>query len=310
MFRVRLIILGMCLLMMTAGCRNRCYNPCGGGRLFAGGSPTIAPPPTYSLNIPSVAKNQPYYSPNNGNTGTLSTYGRAPTPANRQAQQAQPGWRAAGTDLSNTTNPTPPANNSDGRSVLATPTTFVNNRTTQPAGTQGKSVLAGNSGVVRTASATAQPGTGQSFTESRNYQTTRVDERTDPTRLAGTDASSVRAPARNYPTGYSASQGAVGYANQIPQTYVASNVMYSQPASSGYAGNPVLVGSPVGYQGQAMIGAPGYPQQYPQLQQYPTSSAPTVLAQSTVTANPSSSGSGTQLGWRDRDLTNGRTGRF
>ena len=322
MCRIRLIVLAICLLTLTVGCRNRCNNPCGtSGGLFAGGASTIAPPPTYSLNIPSVARNQPYYTPNSGNAGTLSTYGRAPTPATRQAQQGQAGWRASGTDLSNSNgiqNQTQP--NSNGNSVLATPTTFVQTGGTvkpNPVNLQAKSVLANNQlaavntqaqfgqlaqNGLRTASTTALPGSGQSFTESTNYQTTRVDERNDSTRLAVTDASTVRAPARNFPTGFNTAAPTAGFSNQAPQTFVASNAAFGQQVSpTGYVASPVLVGGqvayPAGYQVQPYLAQPVIPQ----IPQFPTSSPPPVLAQST-TVGTSGSGTTAQLGWRDRNL--------
>ena len=321
MSRFQLLMLSICVVAMTVGCRNRCpnqYGQYGGGGVFAGGSPTIAPPPTYSLNIPSVAGNQPYYTPGQAapnsvlNNNTLNPNQRAPTPATRQATQAnQNGWRSTDNNLSNNgsnINSGGSQDSNNGRSVLAAPTKFVesNSRTNSGTGV--------NSGSgTRTASAAPLPGSGVSFTNSQNYQTTRVDETRDATRVPLTDATTVRAPARNFPTGaplttvqnnglpanYQATYNA-----PIQQTYVAQNG-FNQP--TGYVAAPVIIGGqPVatGYQGQPLLVNPQYPAGY---QTYPTSSAPTVLAQSTATINPS--GSATQLGWRDRDLT-GRSNRF
>lgn len=310
MSRFQLLMLSICVVVMTVGCRNRCNNQCNpyGGGVFAGGPSTIAPPPTYSLNIPSVAGNQPYYTPGQAapTNYTLNPNQRAPTPATRQAtQQNQSGWKSSDNNLSKSGNGS--GNNDNGSSVLAAPTKFV------------ESNLRANSGSTsatgtRTASTAPLPGSGVSFTNSQNYQTTRVDETQDATRLPLTDATAVRAPARNFPTGtpMTAMQNGypgnyqAGYNSPIQQTYVAQNGFY-QRAPTGYAGAPVIIGGrpATGYQGQPLLVNPQYPAGY---QQYPTSSAPTVLAQSTATITPGASGS--QLGWRDRDLTGSRSSRF
>lgn len=309
MSRFHLLMLSICVVAMTVGCRNRCHQQCGSPGVFAGGSPTIAPPPTYSLNIPSVARNQPYYTP--GQTAptnnTLNPNQRAPTPATRQAtQQNQGGWRSSDNNLSNAKG----ASGSDnGRSVLSAPTKFVESNGRNNSGS-----------TTRTASTAPLPGSGSSFTNSTNYQTTQVNETQDSTRLPVTDATSVRAPARNFPTGapMTVMQGngypgayQAGYNAPIAQAYAAQNGFY-QRGPTGYVAAPVIVGGrPVatGYQGQPLIVNQQYPVGY---QQYPTSSAPTVLAQSTATTSPSgsASASGTQLGWRDRNLTGNRSGRF
>jgi len=306
MSRFQLLMLLICAVAMSVGCRNRCPNQFGSGGVFAGGSPTITPPPTYSLNIPSIASNQPYYTPRQAapnsvlNNNTLNTNQRAPTPATRQATQAnQSGWRSTDNNLSNT-NTGGSQNPNDGRNVPAAPTKFV------------ESNAPANSGSgTRTASVAPLPGSGVSFTNSRNYQTTRVDETRDASRLPLTDATTVRAPSRNFPTGTPLTilpNNAVpaSYNAPIQQTYVAQNG-FNQPRPTGYVASPVIIGGqpfPAGYQGQPLLVNPQYPAGY---QPYLTSSAPTVLAQSTATINPS--GSAAQLGWRDRDLT-GRSNRF
>ena len=162
----------------------------------------------------------------------------------------------------------------------------------------------------------ALPGSGTSFTTSQNYQTTRVDETQDATRLPLNDASQVRAPARNFPTGtplttlptntntISASQAAYNLAmQQQQQAFAAQSGSFTRvpPVPTGYTAAPVIIGGqPVatGYPGQPLIINP----------QFPTSSAPTILAQSTASAT--SSASGTQLGWRDRDITGNQSSRF
>lgn len=305
MRRSQLLLLSVCLIVISAGCRNYGNHTCGGGA-FAGG-PTIAPPPTYSLNIPSVASNQPYYTP--GQTAptnnTLNTNQRAPTPAVRQAnQQYQGGWRSSDDNLSRTNNVAPLNRNTDpdtGNSVLAAPSTFANNTSNTNSGS-----------ATRTASLTALPGSGASFTSSPDYQTTRVNETQDATRLPLSDATAVRAPARNFPTGtplavqsnaYPANYQAGVVNPQYPATYVAQAGVYQQ-APTGYSASPVIIGGqPVrtGYQGQPLIANPLNNQQYPAF------SPPAVLAQATTTATP---GAGSQLGWRDRDLTGSRSNRF
>ena len=319
MVRVSFILLIVVSLMST-GCRNRCANPCGN---WIAANPTVAPPPTYSLNIPSVARNQqPYYTPN-GQTqrGPINTNGIAPTPAN---QNGQNGWRASGAvqgaGAAPQTAPNQPASNR--------PTTFVQNRpgnnlnlapinnSVASRASGGQSVLVNNGSTVRTASTA---GTGVSTTNSPNYQTTSVDERRDATRLAVTDASTVRAPSRNFPAGYAP---AYPTPNNAQQTYAGQAGFYRQtvPAYSGagvlvanqpivpaaYGGQAVLLnpaayrGVPVAYQGNAYQG-----NVYPA--QYPTSSSPTVLAESTTRNN---TGARAQLGWRDRELSSDRTERF
>ena len=313
MSRFQLMLLSICLVSISVGCRNPGNNIYGGGA-FAGGPTTIAPPPTYSLNIPSVAGNQPYYTP--GQTApthnTLNPNQRAPTPAIRQATQLnQNGWRSADNDLSRINRVAPlnqnnsgQSNPNNGRSVLAAPTNFVE---TTPNTNSGSG--------TRTASAAPLPGSGASFTSSTNYQTTRVDETQDATRLPVSDATAVRAPARNFPTGtplttaptngYPANYQAGLGTLPVQQTFAAQNgVLQRVLPSTGYAAAPVVISGqpvPTGYQGQPLITNQPYPYQYPT-----SSSAPTVLAQSTAASTP---GAGTQLGWRDRDLT-GRSNRF
>ena len=284
MARTQLLLLCLCLVAMTTGCRNRCNQPCNG---WLAGNSTIAPPPTYSLNIPSVASNQPYYAPGNG-SGTNNTYTvnpnlRAPTPATGQAPA---GWRPTNNQLSNGS--AAPANES--QSVLQQPTRFVETQSNP------------QQNPVRTASAGPLPGSGYSFTNSPNYRTTQTDERSDATRLPVTDASTVRAPARNFPTGgvasnpnYQFQQPQPGYVPPYQQTYVAQNG-FNQPVNP-YSGSLVAVQTqPFGYQGQAVLSNQN---------QYPTSSPPAVLAQSTATINP-----GNQLGWRSRELNSDGVSRF
>ena len=80
-----LVLAGLFFVSQT-GCRSRCNQSCGGG--FFANNTTIAPTPTYGINIPSVARNQPYYAPNGG---PISTTARAPSqrPAHPRLDQIQ-----------------------------------------------------------------------------------------------------------------------------------------------------------------------------------------------------------------------------
>ncbi|MFK7767976.1 MAG: hypothetical protein AB8B55_12205 [Mariniblastus sp.] len=306
MSRIQLVVVLACVTALSVGCRNRC-NPYGGAYGGFAGSPTIAAPATYSLQIPggspvSVANNQPYYTPGSSNS-VLNTNSRAPTPAT--SNNGQLGWRQTGNDLSNvnsTNNGTPNQLQQPSRSVLTAPTTFVevpNNGMNNVARTQTPFNV-----PTRTASTAPLPGSGQSFTDNSNYQTTRSNERADPSRLAVTDATSVIAPARNNPTGFVPGNFTAAYNAPIPQTQVAQNGYYQQGGMV-YRGTPTIMGAPTTYRGQPMLVGPGY---FPgavqgNFQQFPTSSAPTVLAQANTTVNSgSTSNVGTQVGWQRRDI--------
>jgi hypothetical protein len=292
MFRFRCSLFIVCLTLMTAGCQSRCNNPCGGW--FAGNS-RVAPPPTYTLNIPSVANNnQPYYTPSAAapNNYTLNPNQSAPTPAN---QQNQNGWRQTGNQQNNGAGASP----GERRSVLTTPTTFVETRPNI-----NQAGFPGNQRAPRTA---ALPGSGYSYTDSANYRTTQVDESRDATRLPVTDASTVRAPARFFPTGNVAQFQQpnqiypANYSVPNQRTFVAQNGFNQQPAA--YSGPTVLVGGqPTAYRGQAVLVNPaGY------INPYQPRFAPSVLAQSTTSSDQGSAG---QVGWRTRELNSDNVNRF
>lgn len=269
MSRIQILLLLAGLVVVTTGCRSRGNNSNGGW--FA--NSTVAPPPTYSLDIPSLAKNQPYYTPGAAPSNTtLNPNQRAPIPA---TQQNQDGWRQSGNQQLNGVNAAP-ANN---RSMGTNPTKFVE---TQP---NQLNPMTNPGNAPRMA---ALPGSGQSYINSSNYQTTVVDESRDETRLPATDASSVRAPAQFYPT---------GNAPQYPQAnaYSGSTVMVNgQPTS--------YPGQPTAYQGQPVLVNPAGP-----ANPYPGNSPPTVLAQSTTSAGgPNNS----QLGWRTRERDSDGVNRF
>jgi len=279
MTRVQYSLLIACVVMMSVGCRNRCNTPCSPG-LFAGNS-TLAPPPTYSLNIPSVANNQPYYTPGQAapTNNTLNTNQRAPTPQ-------QQGWRAANGNLSNTNTSSPQSGES--RSVLTNQTKFV--ETTAPQ--NGNPLNPGNQPPARMA---ALPGSGVSFTNSQNFQSTPFDERRDATQMPVSDASGVRAPSRNYPTGNVPQfQSPANYSTPTQQTYAQNGIDQPQP---GYSGQLMVYGGqPASYQGQALLVNPNA---YPQNSQ-------AVLAQSTASVGSSSA---SQVGWRSRELNSDRISR-
>jgi hypothetical protein len=247
------------------------------------------------LNIPSVAQNQPYYTPGNTGSSVVNPNLSAPIPANSQTRQ--PGWRRSSLDGANSNGDA----NGESRSVLTSPTTFVE---TNPATGQP---------YARSASAANLPGSGFSYTSSPNYQTTRTDERLDSTRLPVSDASAVRAPAMNYPAatgnnlaqfqqrpvsypaGYTVPAGYIA-PNPAQQTYVAQNG-YRQPVNPFYNGTAVMVArqprGPVSYQGQTVLTNPNG---------YPVYSSPSIVAQSTATLDSNSG----QSDWRNRELNSER----
>lgn len=244
--------IGLVLVAISAGCRSRCGNACGYG-------PTIAPPPTYSLNIPSAGGTNPYYVPGGAtSTANLPAHlvdpsGRAPVPTANQTG-TQNGWQPVGGNNLSGTNAAPGSNANSS-------TTFANNIS--------------NPSNLRTASATATAGSG-----SVNYQTTRVDERLDSTRLPANDATDVRAP----------SQIVTASGTRLAQIQQpAAPIFYNGSPSVG--GNGLQSGQPV-YYGQVYATPYGNQNHI---------AAPTVLAQSTTGLPGNNSG-----GWRDREITAGR----
>ena len=280
MSRILLVVVSIGLLSLSTGCRNRCANPCGTGGYFAG-SPTIAAPTTYSLNIPSVARNtQPYYVPANGTLQT-NPAGRSPTPAGQR--NPVNGWVPTNQNPNVGTNGAL-NNGTPGRSVLTSPTTFF--QSNQPNGLRTAS--ASNSINARN----PLPGSGTSFTDSTNYRTTQTNEQQDLTRLPATDASNVRAPASNFPTG---GFGGRQFAQLQPQAATRSPVTYQGTFAAQTQQPYRLVGQPVAYQAPIYVGQPQ--------RIIPTQNMvnqPAVLAQSTTMFDPNNGGS--QLGWRDREF--------
>ena len=234
------------------GCRSRCNQPCGGG--YFASNTTVAPAPTYSLNIPSVARNQPYYAPNGG---PISTTARAPIPASTQPSAAGSNsnlqWRQQGgapISSGSTFGAQPTAAGSGTR--LVETNNGVNLNT-------GSSVLVGGQPL---------PATGSSFTDSRNFATTQTDERLDATRVPVTDATRVRATAQTF---ISSGQQALAQA-QPSQTFAAQPfIPQAQPVYSTngliaanqpyYTNNPNLVQRQAIYSGQTFI-QPNVPTTY------------------------------------------------
>ena len=227
-----------------AGCRNRCNNPCGGG-LFASNG-TIAPPPTYSLNIPSVAQNQPYYQPNGG---PISTTARAPIPSNNNQNNSNNSnlqWRRPGNGTFGSQQPPlQPQNNAPTGTRLVELNSGINT---------GSSVLVGGiQNGARVATATQPlPATGDSFTDSRNFATTRIDERLDATRVPVTDATQVRATAQTFIAGTAAPRQNQFLVGQPSQTFAAQPIVV--PTQAVYSTNGFVVPSqPQSYAAQTFI---------------------------------------------------------
>ena len=267
-------------ILASTGCRNRYNNPYGGG-LFTG-TPTIAAPGTYSLNIPSLASNQPYYVPGQSNSAVVETLDpRVPPSANNNYPAQLNGWRPS-PDNSGT------SNFNTGQSVLAA--SNVNNGYSVPPG-------------YRSASNTAMPGSGISYTDSTNYQSTGIDERTDRTRLAATDASNVRAPALNNPT--TGAPQFTQFQNSDPRYSATFNAPNSGRTNNSPLNNQInpVVGNGarggIANQGPVGTGQGGY-RATPYFTSPYARSSPSVLAQSTTNFDPN--GNGSQVGWRDREL--------
>jgi len=206
-------------MLSSTGCQNRgwcgnsCY-PCGPFRRL-GGATTIAPPATYSVQIPNAPAAQPYYNRDAATAQqNLPTPSRSVPPAN--PTPGQPGWRPVGT-----------------------------NETTQLQGQPTQSVVERNNQFQNVARgndlATLGSPSGMRSADLRN----------DPTRLPVSDATSVRAPAgmaesRQFvQTGFSGPIQAV-----VPPTYVGTPSFqdpFNQsfvPAAYDYRGQPIF-GQPV-----------------------------------------------------------------
>ena len=193
------------------GCKNRCNQPYGfpyqqplanaygnqygyANPLNANSrSPLIPPPATGTLNIPSIARNNPYGL--NQNRGLLNTNQRAPTPAADRAAtfNQQNGWKPSDGNF--------PVNNTiNNNSNQSTGTTLGFNPSPGGSGNAPIQVAPpnANSVLVQNGAARQGNGFGESFINSTDYATTSVNESNDRTRLPATDASAVRAPSQYY----------------------------------------------------------------------------------------------------------------
>lgn len=225
MSRILFPVLVAATLILASGCQNRCYQPCGN---WYAGNPRIAPPPTYSLNIPSVAQNQqPYYTPNGSTPTTGAT-------TNNEAWRRYDGSNNNGTNNLNSTS---------GQSRFVESGSNLN--TGQSVLTPGNSpTFSGSASLTRSASNTSLPASGTSFTDSRNFASTLNDERTDPTRMPVTNATLVQAPAQSMIGGQVNQTYALNGTYQ--PTYSASGVLSQSPGQYpqqyyNYGATPTLV---------------------------------------------------------------------
>lgn len=200
-------LLILSLVCFATGCQNRCYQPCNNWLV---GNPRIAPPPTYSLNIPNGAN--PYYNRSAANPNPTAA------PANSSGAQFRP---------SNAVGAAPNANSG---------TQLVEN-TGAP-----QSVLVPNGQVNNT----QLPATGQSFTDQRNFASTSSDERLDNTRIPVTDATAVRAPSQNFiamnpSQTYANNNGYVAGSPYYSSAAVSVANPYVPTATPYYSAAPVMV---------------------------------------------------------------------
>ena len=301
------LIIAVCLLMFASGCRNRGpFTARNGAFSPLGGPTTVAPPNTYSLQIPGNNYN------GSGTVQQLPVHQATNTLPGNQRVNVQNGWQPLGASQNQTNagNQTGPVNNSTSQlqntnSTIASRTQVVS--VTPPRQNQIQNVS--NIGSQRVAQNT---NSGLSFTDTTNFRTTAVDERLDDSRLPVTDASQVRAPTSSLPT-TSVGQLNLPYyvPNQQPvrnlapqyqnaQPRFATNPQYQQPQ---YV-NPNLANN----QQNTVIGRFGVPT-FAQPSQQVYSGLATqnrqVLGQSTVYADPTADPN-FQSGWRNPELTASR----
>jgi len=311
---VLVALLAMAVLAQS-GCRNRCNQPCANPyQQFApqgyaprgyvppqgflpqgynvGANGLIPAPATGALNIPSLTGN-------NTGSGLLNTGRSAPTAARTAELNRQNGWRATG-DRSANSNNNPvnnnPASGSNSRSVIGN--TVGQN---QPTNT-GNSVLARDDNRTQTnvpgspnsanQGRVANASYGTSYIDSPNYDTTKVNETRDSTRVPTTDASGVRAPSQYYSraTGFQFAQQNPG-AGFAGGQYVAPGQVAPRSGfiPGGFAANG-FANTGFGNQGGFVP-----PQINPNL----------VVSQATATFDPYSNPS-RSAEWRDRDPGTGQ----
>ena len=181
-------------------------------------STLIPPPATGTLQIPSLARNNPFGINQNG--GLLNTNQAAPTAAsNRSARfNVQNGWHPADdrrTNFQNPQNTQPNTSTTLGSNTAPVGTGVNRNPVTSPA--SATSVLARTQAPV-------DRGYGDSFVRSQDYSSTVVNEIQDGTRLPAVDASGIRAPSQFY---------ARASGVQVAQTPQQAVVAQAQPYYSG-----------------------------------------------------------------------------
>ena len=278
------------LLLASTGCRNRGPFLANNSFRQLGGPTTVAPPNTYSLQIPGQQ---------NLNQGSGVRQATNIQPNNLNVQS---GWQPAGatTNQGIQSQPTPPQG-----STSSTNFTIFNRPTTQ---TVAVTPNRQNNPIANTR--VAQNTSGLSFTDRTNFRTTAVDERLDQSRLPVTDASQVRAPT-NFSPATTVGQFNTPYyvPNQQPVNNIAPQYQNTQQRfvtnpQTGQIINPNLAQSGP----TTVVGAFGQPV-FMQPPQNPYSGLNTrnqVLAQSTVYADPANDPN-IQAGWTNPELTASRS---
>ena len=296
------------LLIAQSGCRNRGpFLTNNFNRSFGpiAGRTTVAPPNTYSVQIPG--------RPSSQGSGVKQATNILPNGNPANSINVQNGWQPAGT-VNTPNGANPPNNNTTFNSSTnpsQTPTSVVqpSNSTIQNR-TQVVSVTPPSQprNVQPVQNRVAQnPNSGLSFTDATNFRTTAVDERLDQTRLPVTDASQVRAPTTFSPTTtvgqfntpYYVPRGQVAAQQRVAQPRIAAAQQVRQPTGDAFATlnqrpNPTTI---VGTFGQPTFAQPA--------QRAYSGSNTQVLAQSTVYADPANDPNFAN-GWRNPNLTAGR----
>jgi len=288
--KASLLIAVLVTLTASSGCRSGCqncasggygnqgynqggYNPAiynqggsasrsnaAGAARFATNSATIAPPATYSLNIPGGGVNPYAQGTRVGQlpSGLINTRQAAPTPAGGTAGAAnspanfnqQQGWRQINGGNLNTQSSTA---NPAAAGQVATSALDRSGSSTKAPFSQPNPVQQPNPFQQAAASRAPAPVNRPQFnnvatTRSTDYQTTSVDERQDATRLPVTDASGMNtsiaqgfiAPAAQ--PYYNRQQGAP----QFQQPQLAANTSQSNASFQGQFVQPINSA----YQGQ------------------------------------------------------------
>ena len=307
--RLSIVVISTCLLMASGCGRNRAaYGPFNSTYGPLAGNTAVAPPATYSLNIPG-ANNQNYYN-GSGTNQQLSQRQATNTLPGASGVNVQNGWQPAGTSSNSTSNSTIQNATSNVSNPVRSNSVLENNRNQAVNQTQLANVnpfQRNNQPNPGNSIAQNNNSNGLSFTDVTNFSTTAVDERLDQTRLPVTDASQVRAPSNFRPT------TTVGQFN-VPYYVPGQQQVAQNPQQQRFASNVQFQQIPLNTQPNlrtpnpnTIVGTFGQPN-FAQPIQQPYSGLQTqnrVLAQSTVYADPRDDPN-FQSGWRDRELTAGR----